>query len=153
MSDNYKVIRKAKEAALELKSKGWTNNGIIKEIGISFALLTEILEYDPVSVNVRDVTMEKLRDFIDNFAKGIDKPLRKSSRPEKSQVKKDPADKPEFNTVVPESMAEAIPEETGIIRGPRDLDGNLLNDLNNLAKRFASQGYRLSASIELTYEP
>ena len=152
MSDNYKTISKAKEAALNLKSQGWTNSGVATEMGISFILLTEILEYDPVSVNVREGTMEKLRDFIARHESGIVKPEKKKTGPKKKKLgpkKKEP----EFKIEVPDSMVDAIPNEIGIETGPKDDDGNLLQDLNVLAERFAKSGYRLNANIELIYEP
>jgi len=149
MTDNYKIIRKAKDAALNLKSLGWTHNGIASEMGITFALLNEILDFDPVAVNVRGGTMEKLRAFVDRHEAGLEKPKRKKSE----HKKKDPNKKPEFHVQVTESMADAIPDDVGIQIGPNYVDGNLLNELNLLAEKFAKAGYRLNANIEFIYTP
>ncbi len=145
MSDDYKVIREVKESILNLKSQGWTNNSIVNEIGISHTLLSEIMEYDVVSVKVREVTMGKMRDFLARNESGLDKPVRKKSGPK-------PKEEEDFPITVPESMKDAIPQDTTIDIGPVDPDGNLLNDLNELAKRFAKAGYQLNANIELQYK-
>ncbi len=151
MSDNYKVIRRTKEAVLELKAQGWTHNGICSEIGITHALLNDIESIDPVAIKVRSGTIDKMRAFLDQYEVGIEKPLRKSSRPEKETVNfTPPVD--EFRTKVPESMEDAIPEHRGIEKGPVDPDGNLLNDLNVLARRFDRAGYQLNANIELIHK-
>lgn len=152
MSENYRIIRRTKKVILELKSRNWSQNQVVKEIGISHSLAAEIQDQDAVSVSVKDVTIEKLLAFLIKHENNeVPKPLRKG----KVVLKKSKKD--EFEAPVPESMADAIPEDRGIERGPNTADPDkfvdLLDDLNSLAARFRMKGYKLDPVITKLYEP
>ncbi|RKZ97260.1 MAG: hypothetical protein DRI97_00055 [Bacteroidetes bacterium] len=145
MSDNYKLIRLVRDAIQTLLDSGWTHSSVVNEIGISHGLVKEIMEFDPVSVNVREPTVEKMRSFLLRNDKGISKPIRKAPKRKAPIVE-------EFPVEVPESMQDAIPVDTKIERDPSSTS-NLLYELSELADKFAKNGYRLDASLTMIYEP
>ena len=69
MSQNYKIIREFKKVAESLIDEGMGKTKIMHEAGITHTCLTEILEYDPVSVKIHKPTIEKLQAFIDTHKK------------------------------------------------------------------------------------
>lgn len=144
MSDNYRVIRTAQKAISDLVYiEKWSVNQVVKEIGVSHSMVNEMLTQDAVTVKIRDVSVDKLRIFVDKFEAGIEKPVRKG----KVNISKP---KDEFSMPVPESMADAIPEEKGIDKDPTGTE-NLLAELSDLAVRFSRQGYRLDVVCTLNH--
>ncbi len=143
MSDHYKLIVKAREYMLNIKSdKGFTVTDLMVETGLAHTLVCDILENDPVSIRIREASVVKLREFIDK-----QEMVRVEPKPTKSVINK--GDASAFSVIeVPESMKDAVPKETEIERDP-DRTENLLNDLTKLADRFRKQGYRLNISIDL----
>jgi hypothetical protein len=150
MSDNYKVIRRAKEAMNNLIDiKGWSVNQLVNEIGITHTMVNEITTQEAVSVKIRNMSVEKLRNFINKFDNGIDKPARKGSLRTAPQVD-------EFAVPVPESMQESIPEERGIKEAPganRESGDKMLDELNVLANKFKMKGWKLDITLSRIYTP
>lgn len=95
-----------KEITLDMRSRGWSHLKIIKELGISYDLLTEIMDYDPMSVNIRKETVVKFTAFLEKHEKN-----QAEINAQKAKIRYcKEAEKNEFAIEVPVSMQEAIPE-------------------------------------------
>lgn len=150
MSDNYKVIRRAKVAFLELLHvEKWSMNQVVKTVGITHTMVSEICDQDPVGIKIREVSIEKLRKFVDKYDKGIDKPIRKGSVRTARLVD-------EFPTNVTPSMQESIPKDRGIREAPgadKGSGNDLMDQLNTLGSKFKMKGWNLEAKLSKIFIP
>lgn len=154
MSDNYKVIRRTREAVKDLKSEGMTVTSIAKHIGIAVSIISDITELDEVAMNLREPTIEKFRKFLSKReqAKKLRKKMEK--QPPEPEKESDPGPEPitgeEEYGFVPAYPNGTINFESITIA--TNLNG-LLDALTILSKKFADKGYRLDASLTLQHEP
>lgn len=151
MSDNYKVIRRAQEAINKLLNvEKWSINQVVKTIDITHTLVKEIRDQDPVTVNIREVSVEKLRVFLDKYEAGIEKPPTKRKN-KLTLTKKE--DRGQFDVTVPESMVTAIPPDVGMQVAPgaeikpAGSGNDLMDDLNAIIARFKLKGYKVDVMI------
>ena len=144
MSDNYKIIRKTREAVKDLKSMGWTNAKISKEINIVHSMVQDLLDLDEVALNLREATIIKFRAFLEKreeVSDFIDAEMEKAMSKEehKPQPPKDPEPEewsPSFQTIILKYSHE-----------------DMLDVINFLAMRFAEKGYRLDACLTKIHNP
>jgi len=153
MSDNYKVIARARDAFNKLlKEEGWSINQVVKETGLNHSMVCQIRDEDPVGIKVWDVTIEKIKAFLEKYDAGIDKPVRKKAGPKITRGKKGN----EFSIPVPESMADAIPPDRGIESAPgadKSSGNDLMDELNALGARFKMKGWNLEAKLSKIFVP
>lgn len=144
MGDNYKVIRRCREAVEELKSQGWTITKIAKTIKISNAVVIDLENLDVVAMNLRQPTVEKMRKFVDT---------RDAAKQHLADQEKK---KEKVNLPPPPKREELPPKMDPVKKEPAPSLGdanNLLTELQNLSKRFAAAGFRLDAAVTLIKYP
>ena len=153
MSDNYKVLSRAKEAFTKLLHvEKWSVNQVVKETGLNHAMVCQIRDEDPVGIKVWDTTIDKIRTFLEKYDAGIKKPVRKNQS--KLNLAKN---NNEFDIPVSKSMASAIPKEAGIQIAPGakvTISGDdLIDELNALGSKFKLKGWNLEARLSKIFIP
>lgn len=143
MSDTYKTISKARKTAkalLEDPNPRWKKSGIVKEMGVTFSLYDEIMNYDPVTVadKIRQPTLEKLKSFIGKHGHHLNEIPKRPDPPHPVASSYKPPKDPD----PPKSILPHIPQGEG---------EDLLARLNELALKFQRRGYRLGIRIENMY--
>lgn len=104
MSEKSEILVRTREIINELcTNKNWSLNQIYLKSNLSWPVLKKILDEDPEKVYVQNVTLKKMSKFIEHYNSGMYKP-RKGSYSIRSNGNK------EFDTEIPESMQDAIPE-------------------------------------------
>ena len=136
MSQHYKIIRRAREAIKELKSKGWAPTKIAKHIGVNLTVVQDILIIDEVAMNLRTPTIEKFEKFLKKQAA-----VKKHFDAQEARLQKK----------VDES--EPQPEPEPLDESPKDTTIGLLAKLTELSVRFVACGYRLDASLTMIHDP
>lgn len=131
MSDNYKTIARAHDIAKALdKDLNWGKTAIVKEIGITNPLFNDIMEMDPVSINIYAKSVDKLKAFIEKHEAVLDKPSNNPPGVHRSS-RTDPF------PVIPRKNEEPAPSN----------GWDPLADLDKLEKKLAARGYKLEARI------
>lgn len=128
MSDNYKIIRRTRDAVRELKSQAWGQTKIATHIGVSPTIIADLLVMDEVAQDLRKPTIDKFRKFLDT----------------RSAAKQHFAAEEEKQDPTPIPPVEDSPKDTTI---------GLLAELTELSVRFVKCGYRLDASLTLIHQP
>lgn len=134
MSDNYKVIRRTRDEVRELKAQAWSQSKIAKHIGVSSAMIGDLLELDEVAQDLRKPTIDKFRKFLDTRA----------------------AAKQHLYEISDQPAAHNDPGGLGDVHfwpKKEDTSVGLLNELTVLSARFANCGYRLDASLTMIHYP
>ena len=141
MSEHYRTIRKAREAVNDLKAQAWNDTKIAKHIGVSVAIIKDIVILDEVAMNLRGPTIDKFRKFLDT----------------RSAAKQHFADEKEkLNPKPPEQEPPVYvqPDLPPPYKGKKiQMPDDLLGELNKLSKKFASKGYRLDCTLTLQKLP
>lgn len=135
MSDNYKIIRRTREAVRELKSEAWGQTKIAKHIGVSPSIIADLLILDEVAQDLRKPTIDKFKKFLD-------------TRSAAQQYMKDEKEKQESKS--PEYQDPGPPPFDG---KKKDTSTGLLVELTELSVRFVKCGYRLDASLTMIHQP
>ena len=126
MSEHYKIIRRTREAVKDLKTQAWTDTKIAKYIGVSVAIIKDIVILDEVAMNLREPTIEKFRKF--NNARA--------------------AAKQHLAHEAAESKTPPI-----YVGKKKDTTVGLLAELTELSVRFVACGYRMDASLTMIHTP
>ena len=126
MSENYKIIRRTRDAVRELKSQAWGQTKIANHIGVSSGIISDLLLLDEVAQDLRKPTIDKFRKFLEK----------------QSAAKQHMADE--------ERRLDKIPEEEP---KKKDTTLGLLAELTDISVRFVACGYRLDASLTMIHEP
>lgn len=127
MSNNYKIIRRTREAVKDLKSKGWAPTKIAKHIGVSLAIVQDIVILDEVAMNLREPTIDKFRKFLDTRS----------------------AAKQHFD----DQDGKSAPLPPIYVGRKKDTTVGLLAELTELSVRFVACGYRMDASLTMIHTP
>lgn len=136
MSDNYKVIRASRENIKELKAMGWSHGKIAKTIDVAHAKIQDILEMDEVALDLREVTIKKLRKFNDGMVAKPKPPDNKPTPP----VPDPPAPDLEAQKVRPVLKQFVVSDD-------------LLAMTDSLIAEFNERGYRMDVAISKIYKP
>ena len=134
---------------LKLPSPQWNKTGLLKEMGITFSLYNEIMNYDPVSVadKIRKPTPEKLKAFIAKHGHVLEKKNETVHLLNGKPV--DELNPPVEEENPPNHQEIEYKPPISVLNGEEDL----LATLNNLTDRFRKKGYRLSTRIENIFTP
>lgn len=135
MSRNYQLIAKTKDISeFLLESLEWPKKKVVSEIGITNPLFNDIMETDPVSINIKTPTVKKLEVFISKHEAVLEK------EPAACGVTRSSSDDPFPD--IPKNHKKAGKKPDPPING-----GDPLAELDKLEKKFASRGYKLEARI------
>ena len=127
MSNVYNTIRQSKKIAEKLLENGqWNQDGVIKDMGVSFALYKDIMELHPVAVGdkIQKKSVDKMKAFIERYGSVLEKGATPVG-------------------VVHSKQEDPFP----ITRKPKAPGKDPLAELDALAKKFASRGYKLETRI------
>lgn len=135
MSAVYKTIARARDIAkILIKDYSWNDSGVQSEMDVAWKLYKDIMEQDPVSINIFAPSIKKLKAFIAKHEAVLDK----EPTPPGVHTKKE---KDPFSPPVPKKKE---PRET--IHPPAQGE-DPLTKLDNLVKEFSDRGYKLETRI------
>ena len=137
MSEHYKIIRRTREAIKELKAKAWAPTKIAKHIGVSLAVVQDILVIDEVAMNLRTPTIEKFVKFL-------------ASHEKKKPVQIIPEPKPERKREPDPNQDEQIPQPAF---KKFVISDDLLAMTDSLIVEYNERGYRMDVTISRIFKP